>query len=297
MELRISKRVFFDAVVEGGMLSKQMKNGIAHAVQLGESLAEIECEGRPSNECVEKLRAALTDFFRKIQRWWAECGRRKGRVLAKYGKHFEGDIAVVADDDVSGDGTRDENGATLSQSSAGGRPVIDYKELSARSKRRASRELSRAHHTEKLVQAAAQSARADGQSDLPYVLKKTMASPTRPSKIRRTIKEVAMRPKPECITPDMALAMSVASDLTVHGYNVVRSTARGAAKSNIFPSKHQVREAKQRCCPPAGATTVTETSASVTLQSVLDHTVERLAEAHNVLSSLDSPDQVPSAFQ
>ena len=46
MELQISKRVFFDAVVEGGMLYKQMKNGIAHAVQLGESLAEIERAGQ-----------------------------------------------------------------------------------------------------------------------------------------------------------------------------------------------------------------------------------------------------------
>ena len=147
MELRISKRVFFDAVIEGGMLSKQMKNSTAHAVQLGESLAEIECDGRRSNECLEKLRAALTDFFMKVQRQWAKCGRRKGRVLAKYGKHFEGDIVVVADDDGTGDGTGDEDGGTLSQSAAGGRPAMPYNELSARSKRRASRELSRDHLT------------------------------------------------------------------------------------------------------------------------------------------------------
>ena len=91
----------------------------------------------------------------------------------------------------------------------------------------------------------------------------------------------------------MALAMSVASDLTVRGYNVVRKTAHDSAKSHIFPSKHQVRAAKQNCYPPAHAMTVTETSASVTLQSILDHTTERLAEAHDFLSLLDSSADEP----
>ena len=144
-----------------------------------ESLAKIGCNARLSDECVEDLRAALTIFFKKIQRLWARCGRRRSRLLTKHGKHFEGDI-VVTERENAGDGGENEDSGRLSRSSGGGRPVAPYADLSKRSQRRSSRELSREHQTEELIQAAAQRARAEGRSDVPYVLKETMTSPTRP---------------------------------------------------------------------------------------------------------------------
>ena len=70
--------------------------------------------------------------------------------------------------------------------------------------------------------------------------------------------------------------MSVATDLSVHGYNIVRKTAKDAAKTDAFPSHHMVREAKQKCYSPTSETTIPETGASVALQALLNHTVERL---------------------
>ena len=68
-----------------------------------------------------------------------------------------------------------------------GRPQLKYSEKSERSKRRQAANLSMSEHNETnlLVQAASISARKQGQVDLAVVLKESIESPSRPSKIRK----------------------------------------------------------------------------------------------------------------
>ena len=99
------------------------------------------------------------------------------------------------------DGLDEEEGGRSSQSSCG-RPAIPFAEQRARTKRRASRDLSRSYDTSKLVLAAAQKSRSEGQTDLHHVLKQAVASPTRPTKMWRALKEAAGRSRPECTSPD-----------------------------------------------------------------------------------------------
>ena len=168
-------------------------------------------------------------------------------------------------------------------------PNVTMNKKGERIKRRASKELSREHDTPKLVKAAEQRSRTEGTHDLSYILNQANASPNRPQKMRRALQEATSREPITRTSPQKALAMCVASDLTVHGYNVIRNTAHDTAHTHVFPSYHSVKSAKAECYPPAEEMVFSDTSAEVKLQPLLDLTVRRLAEAHDLLSRLDMP--------
>jgi hypothetical protein len=62
-------------------------------------------------------------------------------------------------------------------------------------------------------------------------------------------------------------------------YNHVRETVNGNRGVSVLPSYYKVQAAKTRCYPPVSATCITETSAVVSLQPLLDHTTSRLLTA------------------
>ena len=76
------------------------------------------------------------------------------------------------------------------------------------------------------------------------------------------------------MTAQTALAICVKSDLTRDGYNVIRNAGNDYAKAKVFPSSKCVAAAKAECYPDN--IQVTEVSAEVPLQSLLQHTIQRL---------------------
>ena len=279
-EVKLGRKPFFDAVMSGGLLSKRVSKSAKLAIDLGVELVRVESVGELSENCEEKLRAELGAFARDLQAKWNNCGRKTRKMMEKYGSWLKGEFVVKYDSSDEESGRR-------------ARPTTPYEKLSSRSKRRASRELSRSQSTQKLVQAATQGAREDKTHDLAYVLKETMASPGRPSKIRRTLREASSRPEIERLSGDGALALNVSLDLTQRGYQILRNKSKDAVKSHIYPAYREVLAAKERCYPSPSAISVTDTSASVTLQGLLDHTTARLAQAHDILSQLDPPADQP----
>ncbi|EZA51186.1 hypothetical protein X777_10254 [Ooceraea biroi] len=69
---------------------------------------------------------------------------------------------------------------------------------------------------------------------------------------------------------DQALAIIVDADLSTHQYNVIRQQVKNI-NSKLYPPYYKVKEAKQLCYP--SGITLTEISAEVKLQSLIDHTV------------------------
>ena len=265
-EVKLERKRYFDAVISGRLLGKQVSNA----------------------ECKE--------FIKSLQRMWNKCGRRTEKMMDKYGSWLEGDIVIAdAESDVESvvedDGDVEEDGRQSSAS--GGRPTTPYEHLSSRSKRRSSRDLSQSQPTQKLVHAATQGARAEKSHDLAFVLKEAAASPGRPSKMRRTLRETHSRPQVESLSPDRALALTVSLDLTQRGYQIMRNTSKDAAKSHIYPTYIDILSAKERCYPSPSAISVTDVKASVTLQGLLDHTTARLAQSQDILSQLDLPADQP----
>jgi hypothetical protein len=73
-------------------------------------------------------------------------------------------------------------------------------------------------------------------------------------------------------TADEALALMLDCKLSKEDYQTLRSGALQKG-SKLYPSYHSVLEAKERCIPPV---TVTDYSAEVKLQELLDLTVRRI---------------------
>jgi hypothetical protein len=59
-------------------------------------------------------------------------------------------------------------------------------------------------------------------------------------------------------------------------YNHVRETVNGNRGVSVLASYYKAQAAKMRCYPPESATCITETTAVVSLQALLDHTTCRL---------------------
>ena len=92
----------------------------------------------------------------------------------------------------------------------------------------------------------------------------------RDARSKRTRKKVSERSiEPQKITqksPKKALAMCVASDLTLHSLSVIRNTACDAAHAHVFPSYNKVKSAKKESYPPDEEMIFTATSAEVALR-------------------------------
>ena len=130
-----------------------------------------------------------------------------------------------------------------------GRPQRSFEEASSRTKRRKLTYIAQQHGTEELVLAAASSARTDQNPTLASVLKESIETPTRPGKLRRGMRDSAKLRKARTLTPDEALAVTVAADLTCRGYNVVRKMSNKVSASEVYPPYTQVLQAKKQCCP------------------------------------------------
>lgn len=74
-------------------------------------------------------------------------------------------------------------------------------------------------------------------------------------------------------SPERALALLIDASLSKHDYTVLRQSSKELG-SDIFPTYDQVLEQKKLCYP--ANIDISETSATVKLQALLDHTTERI---------------------
>ena len=91
------------------------------------------------------------------------------------------------------------------------------------------------------------------------------------------------RKEPIPLSDEEALAFMFNNNFTKSQYHEVRMNSLDH-NSNIYPPYNKVRSAKTKCLPDN--IEITEMSASVPLQDLLDHTVKRLIEVQEeVLTS------------
>lgn len=120
-----------------------------------------------------------------------------------------------------------------------------------------------------LLHATCTKLRLEGQVEASNLIKEiTSSNPKRVSDYQKAYKEFSEK-KQKLLSGEDALAVLVDAKLSREQYNVIRKNA-----VEKFPSYKVVQAAKKLCYPTD--ITVTETGASVKLQSLLDHTGERL---------------------
>lgn len=239
--------------------SKNSKNDILVQYVLNKvDASEID------DDCEKLLVEKVRLFCKYLERKWIKSGRRENQFRNENFSWLNSEISFQI-----------KKAAIKSTSSTVGRPEVPFCKKSEYGKRRAAAELSTAilGQTDLLVQAAATSARKEGNANLAAVLKETIASPTRPSKIKKMYSE--SQPKPNPLSADEALAFFIENSFTTSQYNAIRRESK-SRNCDIYPHYNQILAAKSKCRPEG--IKVTETVARAPLESVVLHTANRIVE-------------------
>lgn len=190
-----------------------------------------------------ELQLAMRNFKKSFKLKWDKCGKHKNRFFVSEKTWLENVTQFK-----------------FYQKSAGGRPIKPFDDCSDQSKRRKTAELRHNHSTEELTYAAQMSLRASGKRNEAKKVQELVSPNT---SFERSV--------PECrkLTNEQALSLMMEAQLSRRQYNIVRNYAK-----DVFPSYKNVCTAKKLCLPDGIRTT--EVESEVPLQSLLDHTANRL---------------------
>lgn len=165
-----------------------------------------------------------------------------------------------------------------------GRPTLEFEECSDQTKRRKTANLRSEISANILTFAAQMSLRAEGKNKEAEVIKKVSESPT----YAKDCLDLTLNSKTKKLSPREALSMIIEAQLSRKQYEIVRNFA-----TDMFPSYKMIQVEKTLCYP--NDVSISETTAEVPLQSLLDHTATRLLNSQiNVfeLRSINPSDEM-----
>lgn len=270
MEFRVSNAELFKRLKESPYLRKNRSAFVETAFHNAVETLVLQ-RGSISEDVEDTIRKKLVSFHVIFKRKVEQCSRSIAACESKETEWLAESISVpiIPVDEQEAAGVRKRRP---------GRPSTPYDAVGERSKRRRAASTAEQHGTHELVMAAALSAKSDKDPELSAVLKETIATPTRPSKLRRGMRDSAKLREARTLTPDEALAVKVSADMSTKSYNIVRKMTNKVSAKEVYPSRYKVAEARQKCFPDEHIK-VTDNSAEVSLQAMLDHTTRRLIQA------------------
>lgn len=214
----------------------------------------------------------------KYKSRWEACGRKLDYFLIKNDEWLNENIYITV------------NAHQITPRYFKGRRQLEFEESSERSKRRKTEDLRETKNVLELAYATHMSLRAQGNIDAATVVKDAVFStPKRAQTIRKAYKDSMLKTQP--FSNEKALSILVDAKLTKFQYNIIRLAAK-EQNCKLFPAYENITEAKKLCLPEN--INVTETTAEVKLQSLLDHTIKRIAQVQcEVLNTtLDDLDNI-----
>ena len=148
-----------------------------------------------------------------------------------------------------------------------------FAECSDKSRKRKLGPLLETNTVGEIVLAAEMSLRSQGKRNAARILQEiSSCSPTRATKMKRACQSTSNSIHIK-MTADEALAFFVDKKLTKDQYIFTREITE-AHNADIFPNYHILLQAKKKFYP--NKVEITDYSAEVELQSLLDHTIQRL---------------------
>jgi len=130
---------------------------------------------------------------------------------------------------------------------------------------------------EELTTALAWKLHQSGKRDSAVLVKElSFASSDLGTKVKKA--RESYQKMPQNLSSDQALALLIDANLSRLQYNAMRFHV-SHINSKLYPPYHLVHEAKKKCYPLE--VIVTEISAEIDLQLLIDHTVRRLCLAQN----------------
>lgn len=229
---------------------------------------EISEKSGRSVQVPQDSKATFSKLFNNMRTRWQQANRTEGPFLKNNDKWLSEQVSFAV-----------PTTGKANPVNKGGRPSQEFASSSDRSKRRKTKDIRTSFTSDELAYATQMSLRSIGQLDASTVVKEvTTTSPTRASKYRRAY----------AVTDETTLSEEAALSALIE-YKFSKSTYQGMrtlGKENnckLYPSYGKVMKAKKRCYPPSDAISITESSAVVQVQALLDHTVERILLAQSVV--------------
>ena len=165
-----------------------------------------------------------------------------------------------------------ESEKNVATASIQGRPSSSFAESSERSKRRKTEKVRAELGCDELAYATQMSLRAARKVDASHVLKDIfMSSPSKSLKYRKAFKQVREKP----LSSDEAFSLIIEGKLSKAQYNLMRSMSL-QNNSILYPAYKYILQSKKECYPNESFIRITENVATVKLQGLLDHTLERI---------------------
>lgn len=204
---------------------------------------------------LNKLKNNFAHFKSEMKQRWIKAHKKEEVFLKSNHLWLEGTFAIP-----------------VTTPNRPGRPCKSFGESSERSKRRKTEEIRSNVKDGVILHAAQVELSKSGKRDASHVLKDITSSPTRATKYKNAY-NTSKSKKPTRLSAMEALKMFIDADLTRGQYEIIRNT-----NTNFFPCYSLIQEAKKKCYPPPDTSTVTNTSAEIQLQPLIDITVRRLSE-------------------
>ena len=211
-------------------------------------------------ECSQHLKQKVNNFVQRAKQKYRKHSRKYETFIEKeahwLSAKFELDVDVVH-----------SNEALKKSAENVGRPRKSWENLSERAKRSRITELND-RHPQELAKAAYKKQKVE-KIEQYEIIKHIDLNDNKVSGNRLPIK----------MTPAEALSLKVQTNLSDEQYQMIRNSSI-AHNADIYPTLHALLEEKKKCWPPNMQ--FSETSASCSLQNILDHTASRLCQLHEV---------------
>ena len=206
--------------------------------------------------CDKNAREAISKFVYKLKMKFKQHNRTWQRLIDKESSWLQGKLF---DDQI------------VPQVSPNmGRPPVSWEESSDRSKRRMVNILKSNNNTIQLATAAVSRSKVSpANKTLGQVIKGSINDPEK-ARQRLSFENV-----PQMMDPEEALALKIQCGLSDVQYQQIRNACI-KQNADILPPLPSIMTAKKSCYPENQE--IKETSAKITLQSMLDHTVTRILE-------------------
>lgn len=245
-------------------------------------LSRLDCS-LSEEDCVT-FREFCRKFSRAVDKRWRSASRKADIFRTKYESWLQTNIDWPSCilNQVQETSTASVNDAepSTSTSSVGTMtkrkyPRKPFEDLGTKQKKRRSGDLD--GECSEVIFAAISKLKADGKDNMATIMEYMIKNPESISKFQDVMMKQPFTKK--IFTPMKALGLLLSLKLSRWQYMVLRETAIREGIRDLYPSYYQVQKEKKECYPPENSITVTDSSARITLQSLLDVTAKRVLKS------------------
>lgn len=238
---------------------------------------ELSLKKELSDEQKKVLKSFCSTYCYNLNKRWIKSGSKGADFLKNNSDWLGSDviwpdfIKVSASEPIAGSSQEgilaSRNVGTSTQIS----PRKQISDLGPKQKKRRVDDLASTLSYEEQTLIYMSSLKARGYNDVADILDYLLKNPVKVNQV----KDFIFSEKHNVMSSEKALGTMLSLKLTKWQYNTMKKSVQEEG-FDIFPSYYSIQKAKSECYPPKEDIEITDMSAQIKIQSLLDKTVERL---------------------